>query len=285
MYDKSWKLYCEENDIGLILFDEAEEYKTQSDWKGYLWFKLLLADIIYSKLKDVNKICFVDYDIVINPYAPNIFQKVPQGRFGLVSKRHQLGFCVEEAQRKVTFFRNKYSNNAYPLDSSIFLSVNNLYKYAELEPVSDEACGGLFMVTTKEQARLLKELYLRYKTQPNTACGGEQTHLNHIAQSEFEVTWLNYQFQAIWTYEMAMKYPFLYDPNIENKHVLRCLKACLISNYFIHFAGHWYESKFLSLIPEIFSPEFLDELKQYNKYRKSPVYGVPRGVISPPKDT
>jgi len=74
---------------------------------------------------------------------------------------------------------------------------------------------------------------------------GEQTHVNYEIQNWGKVQWLKYEYQAIWNYEMAINYPFLYTKeNRDNATMIsNCIEACLLKNHFLHFAGSWYESE------------------------------------------
>ncbi|MFM7731693.1 MAG: hypothetical protein ACKO6L_11680, partial [Flavobacteriales bacterium] len=75
--------------------------------------------------------------------------------------------------------------------------------------------------------------------------GGEELHFNYLVQSQKLDEWLDYRFQAIWIYEVAWKFPFLYeeknrkDPDL----VKNCVLSSLFANYFVHFAGPWHESQ------------------------------------------
>jgi len=63
--------------------------------------------------------------------------------------------------------------------------------------------------------------------------GGEQTHFNYEIQANAKVSWFDYRFQAIWVFEMAWKYPFLYDYGRNNNELIKqCIEASLFNNYF-----------------------------------------------------
>ena len=57
----------------------------------------------------------------------------------------------------------------------------------------------------------------------------------------YKIKWLPYEFQAIWNYEVALNYPFLFHENYK-----KILKDCVISTLFrvdmLHFAGSWPEN-------------------------------------------
>jgi hypothetical protein len=93
---------------------------------------------------------------------------------------------------------------------------------------------------------------------------------------------MDYKFQAIWIYEMAMKYPFLYSYGKDNEKLIReCIEATLMSNYFLHFAGAWYESEMWKLGDLFGSKNKRKEIEDYYKYLDKPVIGDSKGLIKP----
>ena len=113
--------------------------------------------------------------------------------------------------------------------------------------------------------------------------GGEEAHFNYELQNWGNISWLDYRFQALWIYEMAWKYPFLYDYGCnDNELIKKCVEASLFTNYFLHFAGSWYESEMWKN-ERIANGEFLEEFEQFDNYMKRPVSGKPKGQIKPKK--
>jgi hypothetical protein len=81
---------------------------------------------------------------------------------------------------------------------------------------------------------------------------------------------------------MAWKYPFLYSEHRDNPEVTRaCIEASLFSNYFLHFAGSWYESEMWEQVKVFDTPESLAMFRDFADYLKTPVYGKPLGAIKP----
>ena len=81
---------------------------------------------------------------------------------------------------------------------------------------------------------------------------------------------------------MAWKYPFLYSKFRKNPEVIKsCIEASLFSNYFLHFAGSWYESKMWEQVKVLDTPESLEMFSAFGEYMKTPVYGKPLGAIKP----
>ena len=81
---------------------------------------------------------------------------------------------------------------------------------------------------------------------------------------------------------MAWKYPFLYDYGRNNNELIReCIEASLFTNYFLHFAGSWYESDMLTVENILERVETKQKFQEFNNYLKMPVTGKPRGQITP----
>ena len=117
--------------------------------------------------------------------------------------------------------------------------------------------------------------------------GGEELHFNYLVQSNRLAEWLDYRFQAIWIYEVAWKFPFLYDAhNRKNLDLVKnCIEASLFSNYFVHFAGPWHESQFWKQVTLFDNPETNARFQDFAEYMRMPVTGMPKGSIKPKENS
>ena len=80
---------------------------------------------------------------------------------------------------------------------------------------------------------------------------------------------------------MAWKYPFLYKfARVKKKLIQDCIESSLYQNYFLHFAGTWYESDMWKK-GKFFINKNKIELKNYYKYLKTPIIGKSKGTINP----
>ena len=283
----TWEMYCRRHDLGLILFDDHLIAKTDLNWKNPYWQKFLIGDYLTKQNLEVRNVCCLDTDILISPLAPNIFENRDDSKVGLVSLRRNLAYPYEGSLRRMAFLRNRYYDESYPLDSSLFISLDGLYDMAGLETQNDEACSGVFIFGCQHHGDLLRKYYESF--QPSVMQkdgGGEQIFLNHFVQSQDLVEWLEYRFQAMWTYEMANKYPFLYVNHKEDLTLIKqCIEASLFTNYFLHFAGSWHEGKMWEQIKVLDTPESLEMFSAFDAYMKKPVYGKPLGAIKPKENS
>ena len=94
-----------------------------------------------------------------------------------------------------------------------------------------------------EFADIMKTWFFKYDRNIKTLTGGgEEVIFNFECQSLGKISWLDYKFQALWFYEIAWKYPFLYDyGRYDDELINKCIESSLFTNYFLHFAGSWHE--------------------------------------------
>ena len=279
----TWEMYCHRHDLGLILFDDHLIAKSDPNWKNPYWQKFLIGDNLAKQNLGVSNVCCMDTDILISPLAPNIFANRNESKVGLVSLRQNLAYPYDLSLRRMAFLRNRFYDANYPLDSSLFVSLDGLYGMVGLDTQDDEACSGVFVFSCQNHGMLLKNYYLNFgQSVMERDGGGEQIFLNHFVQSEGLVEWIEYGFQAMWTYEMANKYPFLYSDHRENLGLIKqCIEASLFTNYFLHFAGSWHEGKMWEQVKVFNTPESLAMFRDFAEYLKMPVYGKPLGAIKP----
>lgn len=279
----SWMRYCETYGLGLIIFKESLIEPDHPKWKKPTWQKLLIGEKLLESSIDVDFVSFLDADIAISPFAPNVFDFVRKDSVALVSLRTNLPFQDLMVKKRLAFLRNRFVSARYPLDSALFISIDDLYKWHNLKPQLDEACMGLFIFEPKKLGKLMKSWFLQYDCGVESITdGGDQTHFNYFLQKYCSINWLPYEFQAIWAYEMAYYYSFLYrEKSVPIELGRRCLISCLSRNFFIHFAGSWGESDYWTLCGEDLELEFQTEFEGFQDYYKAPYQGLPQGVCKP----
>jgi len=279
----TWEMYCRRHDLGLILFDDHLISKSDQNWKNPYWQKFLIGDYLSNQKLGIRSVCCLDTDILISPLAPNIFENRDGTKVGLVSLRKNLAYPYEGSLRRMAFLRNRYFDQSYPLDSSLFVSIDGLYEMIGLDSQDDEACSGVFVFNCELHGANMSKFFNSFdKSVMDRDGGGEQIFLNHFVQSKGLVEWLEYRFQAMWTYEMANKYPFLYkDKDQDLSLIKKCIEASLFTNYFLHFAGSWHEGKMWEQVKVFDTPESLEMFSAFDEYMETPVYGKPLGAIKP----
>ena len=283
---KNWKKYCKRHSLGLIVFDSNLIDMSDSHWKKPNWQKLLIGSFLSKEGMDINNVCFLDSDILINPWSPNIFDNYDDTTIGMISQVHNLPYPspISDINRRIAYLRNKYYSHKYPLDSALFMTPQEVFEYHGLKPFQNYACTGVFLFNVNIHSELMSNWFYSYGKGIETLTGGgEEPHLNFEVQSYGKITWLDYKFQALWNYEMAWKYPFLYqNGKVKDEITRKCIEASLFTNYFLHFAGSWYESDMWKN-DLIFNSSVSKEFDGFYKYTKIPVTGKPAGMVKPDK--
>tara|TARA_B100001175_G_C19515106_1_gene646928 strand:- start:17097 stop:18038 length:942 start_codon:yes stop_codon:yes gene_type:complete len=280
---ESWLIYCDRNDIGLICFYEDLISKKDKDWKKPNWQKLLIPKLLKSKIDLNSNICFLDIDILINPYSPNIFDFHIEDKISLVSQEKNLPYNLTNLKKNISFFRHFYYSKDYPLNSAIFMKPNEIYKYHGIDAeVNDYACTGTFIYNLKEFGDFFEQIYFKYPPEVESITGGgEEFHLNYEFHLLNKTNWIDYKFQAIWIFEMGAKYPHLYySKPINEKKIKESIQSSLISNYFLHFAGSWYESEMYH-DKNIIDNKFLKICKELSNYKNQEINYKSHGIIKP----
>ena len=281
---KLWINYCKKYDLGLFVIDSDLISKKDKSWKKATWQKLLIPECLSKAGIKVERVCYLDTDILISPFAPNIFDFHENETVGLTSIRHELPFPLERVQRKMAFQRHTNYSNSYPLDSALFLSMEKMYEFHGLDNPMDECCMGLIVFNPNIYGQQMKESFYKYLTDVKSITdGGDQTHINYELHSFTNVSKLDYKFQAIWPYEMAWYYEFLYRENYQlNKILIRdCIESCLTRNHFLHFAGSWHESEMFN-VGKFFEDENIrNNISKFQNYLQKPVKGEIQGTIKP----
>lgn len=281
----SWRDYCTKYDLGLIVLDEEMLDKNDKFWKKATWQKMLIGTYLYDQNIEVNNICYLDTDFLINRFSPNIFENYQNDKIGLVSQINNLPYNELDVKKRIAFFRHHFYDKNYPLDSALFMSLDQIFSYHNLNVQNDYACAGLILFNQKNHTDVMKKWFYKYeKNIESITGGGDECHFNFEVQNWGNIQWLEYKFQALWTYEMAWKYPFLYDNSkMTPQDYIRCIESSLFTNYFLHFAGSWHESDMWKFGANLNSEFYLNYLEKFDDYSKTKLSGLPKGVIKPKK--
>ncbi len=283
---KNWKIYCDRFDLGLIIFDDFLD-KSKNKKKAN-WHKLLVGKKINeSKLsKDIKNICYLDVDILINSFgAPNIFDVHKNNKITVVHQYKNMPYDYMETGKRMSMFRHLFYSKKYPLDSSIFMTpkqVAKFHNFRNAKKMQNYFCSGLFIFNHKIYSKFLEKIYEKYDKKFISLTGGDEPIMNYEFQKTRYLNWIDYKYQAIWVYEMANKFPFLYDYGKKNKKLQsECVTSSLMSNYFLHFCGSWHESYMINLKNNYLFNRNRNLIKNFYKYKKVIPKAQARGLIKP----
>ncbi|MDB3982312.1 hypothetical protein N9419_02490 [Candidatus Pelagibacter sp.] len=276
-----WKIYCKKNNLGLVVFTKDLIDKKNSNWKKPTWQRLLVGQEIKKTLPLVKNVCILDLDILINPIAPNIFNSIKKNKINLTSLRTNLPFEYKNTIRKLAFFRKKYTNKNYPLDSSLNSSLKTLYQADGLKSQDDELCVGVLVYNIKNFSKTLYDWFFYFKKKNmKTNFGGCQNQIAYKILTKNYCHLLSYKFQAIWVFEIAARFPIImkYLKNLEIMSEM--VTSTILDNYFLHFAGAgpeasiWMKSNFFNRINKKLLSEYnnyyLKKLEGRKLYKKNP---------------
>ena len=279
----TWRKYCEKYQLGLLVFDEDLIDKADPFWKKATWQKMLMGNYLQQRISKVTNVCYIDSDFLINYYGPNIFDFYDPSTIGLVSQYANMPYAETDVKRRIAFFRHNYYDEKYPLDSALFMSLKQIFEHHNLPVQNNYACAGLIVFNVQNHSVMMKSWFEKYtKEVQSITGGGDECHFNFEVQNWGQITWLDYKFQALWTYEMAWKYPFLYSSGRYNTELIReCIEASLFTNVFLHFAGSWYESDMWKIGGFLEEQKRENRFHEFNEYLKVNVTGNPVGQVKP----
>ena len=275
----SWLLYCQRNRLNLAVIDNDLIKKGHADWKKPTWQKLLIGREFLRKDIEVDNICFLDADILVNPLAPDVFDAHDENCISVVSQTNT-PFNYSRVLRRIAYYRNAHLSSDYPLDSSLFMSKRDYFNHHGFAEQEDLFCAGFFIFNVKMFSEIMAQWFFKYPSDVETITnGGDEPVLNFEFQNLGKIKWLDYSFQALWLYEMAEKYSFLYEDFDNTDLIKECIRASLRQNYFLHFAGKWEGQMYKK--PNIVDARFINEMQSFHNYLEMPVTGKPKGLIYP----
>jgi hypothetical protein len=277
----SWIDYANRHDLGILVITKHLIELTHPNWKKPNWQKLLIASNLKSLGREVQLVCYLDTDILINPFSPNVFNLHVKGKIGVVSLRKNLPFDYDQTLRRLALLRHKFIDDTYPLDSALFIDLPGLFGFHNLPTQPDEFCSGFLLFDPTQFASIMEGWFHEYDQTINTITGGgDQTHMNFHIQSLDLANYLPYEFQGIWAFEAANYYGFLFMQKFNDLGLYKeCIEATLQRVHFLHFAGNWPESSTFSKINFEFNSKFYDLYQAYESYAKMILSGSPKGIV------
>ena len=173
----------------------------------------------------------------------------------------------------MAFFRKKYTNKNYPLDSLLNSNLNDLYKADGLKVQKDELCVGVMAFNLKKFSDILYNWFFYYsKKSMNSNFGGCQNQLASKILSNNYCNLLDYKFQSIWVFEIAARFPILMKYLSNLKIVSEFALSILLDNYFLHFAGGGKDAK-VWLKPNFFNKINKKLITEFNIYYQKKLKG------------
>ena len=241
---KNWLVYCDKHHLGLAILIKT----TNSKNINLYWQKYLIGRDL-AQLTKVSNICYLDYDILINPIAGNIFVTFDKDKIGLVSQEKNIPYSNSDQIRKtISFYRNNCLDPKYPLNSALLFNTAQRYESFGLKDQGDYACMGVFIYNYSKFQEFLIQTAENHTGTEKVLDSGDELIMNHQILSRNLHSWLNYSWQALWLYEVAMNYSHLYEDRFQCiSDNYKAISSCLKRVNFLHFAGSWEKAAFDAL--------------------------------------
>ena len=241
----SWKRWAERHDVALVVFHGRLSEGAEAKAKSPQWDKLLAPKVVQSLYPQIEAVCLLDYDILIGPFAPNVFDFRTPSTYSVVSQEKNLPFPLSDVRKRIAFFRHMFYDNHFPLDSLLLASPQQVFESQGLSPYADYFCAG-FIMLDRTLFQDLADCHQSVSQQTaKSAIQGEEPFVNHWVQSRAH-SWLPYEFQSIWIFEMAWHYAHLYKHGkrvAAMQETANSIASLLWARHFVHFAGSWHESE------------------------------------------
>lgn len=239
-----YKRYCKKYGIGILTINNYidQNYHKNSVYNRDPGYQRLLApELIKKKFPRYKFLCDIDVDCIPGFYSRNIFnfkKKIKHDEIYLINPSPDDSNKVSLGKR-MSLLRKLFIDKKYPLDSIITATDNQESKLLGYSYRGPLATIGTCIGTTETLATTGNQFYKEIGQKKNFEY--LQVHrINHYSKN-FKIIWMPYQFQAIWTHQISLYYPFLFKKELRNLFY-ECLMATLHRVDFLHFAGSWPEN-------------------------------------------
>jgi len=218
----SWERYAARHSYRLIVLDRALDESAQ--WgaeRSLAWQKLLILG--RPELQGVDRVLWLDSDIVINDAAPCAVDGVPEEKIGAVQDQ-----CLLSHPSLATAFavNNGWHNGPSAL-SHMFYKSNGLQP-----PAGYHLNSGVLVASPKHHRELFEYVYRTHRETPHSYM--EQAGLSFEIISRGLHLPIDPRFNALWLEYKTACYSFLFQ--IPSLFPL-CIATALQNCFFLHFAG------------------------------------------------
>lgn len=253
--------YAKKYGLGLLLLQDYLQDKSKLNFpynERPNLQRLLFPNFIKENYTQYKYLCDIDIDCLPGPVARNIFDFTDfQNKKNIyLTKPTPSSFSREDIGKRLSVLRNIYQDNKFPLDSLLSGSDDDEKKIYNLNFEGSIATVG----TCLAQIDVMSECFLEvYDLIKYNFSGYLQHYTNKVIRANGDIKWLPYEFQAIWNFEVALNYPFLFSPKYSELS-FECIMQSLLRVDMLHFAGNWRENSAFKLGPFL---SFNNEMDRY----------------------
>jgi len=282
----SWVRYAERYDLGIVVVT-ADIFGPTEPRRHGAWQKLLGPRALREFLGRDVRCLLLDSDVIISPGAPNVFDRCPPHSLGVVSQEYGVPLGgAQPLRRQMAFLRKSFMDDNFPLRSSLIATPAKVAELGGFPPLSNYFCSGVVMTNTSRHANLFSRWYSEAPCTSDyrSIDWGEELWMNVKVANIDDVVWMGYEWQALWAFEVAANYPFLYAAPKNEELSSWILAAVLLNNHFLHLAGSWESTLFHSSSPTLPSIEDFESFTlALTKWKTSTTAATDFGVVTPPQ--
>ena len=121
---KSWKDYAARWDCELFVLDQP---LMDIEWMKPNWFKMYILDILEANEIDYDQVLYVDYDTIVTPDAPNIFE-LTDHKFTAVRNFGDMDWVCRSIENYSKFVFNGFTFPYYNYFNSGVMVFNKKHK-------------------------------------------------------------------------------------------------------------------------------------------------------------
>jgi hypothetical protein len=250
---KSWLSYGSKHDIGIAIATK-EIFEGSQPPRNGSWQKMLLTKVFSNRLGRDIRCALMDTDLFVSPLSSNIFDAVPSGKIGVVSQEFGIPYERVRLRSRIGFLRREFMDKSFPLSSLLNASPTEVMRSAGLQcSLNNYFCAGLIVLDSKTHGDIFERWYVSAPDDEAYRSVGawEEPWLNFCVQSSPDLYWLDYKWHALWLFEVASYYPFLYSMQSYRDLSRWCFASSLMRNNMLHLAGRWESSLLPDFVPTL----------------------------------
>jgi hypothetical protein len=224
-----WERYAHRHGYEIVVFSDPLDNSPRAQARSPAWQKCCVLD----KLKNYDRVIWIDSDIVIHPAAPAITERIPEGKVGAVIS----GSYIHPDLRSVFLERvgripvgHCDAAEAWRCDQADF------YRRAGVKCNSTDVVNSGVMVLDQSHRGIFRRVY--EADYPADLVCYEQFPLSAEILNSNLLHRLSSRFNFMFRENAAVHYPYLFDESLPERDFLARLavKTALSNSYFLHFA-------------------------------------------------
>jgi len=265
----TWKRYAHEHQLGIVVVLNRLIVGPESIAKNASWDKLLAPLLLSQHFPKIERVALLDTDVVISPFAPNLFDLSEPGSYSVVSQERGLPFPIREVRQRIALLRQWFYDDDYPQNSILQATAEEVFSLQGLPAHPDYFCAGLIVLDSSLFEDLANCHASISSDRAQSSFAWEEPFVNDWIQSRNHI-WMPYEYQAIWLFEMAWYYPHLYGlvSNVPgNRAVADVIGSVMLNRFFLHFAGSWFEADaWKNILSDtfVFDAKFISRMSKLN---------------------